>query len=502
MSDISKQLRFWIDATLECVRRDHTNEISTGDQRGPFLSARALGMALAALNDGYVSAIGGHRLLTFSIATPSTKLDPSIASIVGAAACHELLLLRFPKQSVLLDSAWDFWVNLFSIKCCQISIGEYDSCKVYTCENYGRLIGNAIHILGINDRQLGRALTYTPSGEPYTHDRPPNDLAQGFAGSAWGEADRLITDTRVDFATPPGRIDANTVIPDSHFAADFLKVQSKGASDPRTRTGDEEVIGIYWGYDGPQQLGTPPRLYMQVVLTILDTLRANNSTGLSDIDELQIIAATAMAMAEAGIDAWYYKYSPEHMMWRPALGIRNDLGNLVKGEPDWLPLGRPDTNGKLVNRTPDFPAYPSGHATFGAASFQLLRIFLVHKGLASFTSDGLDNVSFTFISDEFDGRNTEPRNGRPRPVVPRQYPSIWSAILDNSLSRVFLGVHWQFDGVTVKGAEPKGDFGIPQNPKDLGRRGGVWLGCQIANQIAEKIGIPIETIAASIPENH
>lgn len=54
----------------------------------------------------------------------------------------------------------------------------------------------------------------------------------------------------------------------------------------------------------------------------------------------------------------------------------------------------------------------------------------------------------------------------------------------------------------MKGADPNGDFGIPHKPKDLGRRGGVWLGCQIANQITEKMGIPAETIAASIPNNH
>ena len=35
---------------------------------------------------------------------------------------------------------------------------------------------------------------------------------------------------------------------------------------------DEEVIGIFWGYDGPPELGTPPRLYMQVVLGVLDEM--------------------------------------------------------------------------------------------------------------------------------------------------------------------------------------------------------------------------------------
>jgi vanadium chloroperoxidase len=324
---------------------------------------------------------------------------------------------------------------------------------------------------------------------------------QSFAGAAWGNAKRLVTSQLVDnFAPPPGRTGPTTVIPNAHFADDFKKVQTKGASDDRTRTGDEEVIGIYWGYDGPPELGTPPRLYLQVVLAVLDEIEARNPGGLQEQEELQIIAATGLAMADAGIDAWYYKYSVDHMMWRPVLGIPNGLGALAAPEPGWLPLGRPDTNGSGVNLTPDFPAYPSGHATFGASAFQLLRTFLVHKGLASFTPDGLDDIAFCFVSDEFNGRNRDPRTPRaPRPRLPRKYPNLWEAITDNSISRVFLGVHWQFDGVTIKGPDANGEFGVPETPRELGRRGGVWLGCQIANEVAAKIGISADTIAASLP---
>ena len=118
--------------------------------------------------------------------------------------------------------------------------------------------------------------------------------------------------------------------------------------------------------------------------------------------------------------------------------------------------------------------------------------------MATFTASGLDDVAFYFVSDEFNGRNRDPRPPQaPRPKLPRKHPSLWLAITDNSVSRVFLGVHWQFDGVTVKGADPDGEFGIPATPQDLGRRGGVWLGCQIANQVAAKIGVPLATIAAS-----
>lgn len=483
MPAASKEMRFWIDVSLECVRRDHTPQFGLGDQRGPFLTARSLGMALGALHDGYTITAKGCTLLTLPVPAHSQCLDPTV---VGAAACHQLLLHRYPTQSLILNTAWDFWVRLF----------EISFPPMIASESYGRMIGDAVHLLGINDRQLALTMAYTPSG-PYTHNVPPNQLNQTFAGSVWGQAARLITTREENFATPPGRKSATAVEPDEHFANDFKKVQTKGASDDRNRTGKEEVTGIFWGYDGPPELGTPPRLYMQVVLTVLDELESSKPDALSEQEELQIIAATGLAMADAGIDAWHYKYSPEHMMWRPILGIRAGLGALASAEPDWLPLGRPDTNLKGVGLTPDFPAYPSGHATFGAAAFQLLRTFLADKGLTTFAPNGLDNVSFCFVSDEFNGRNEDPRTDAPRPRLSLKYTNLWEAIIDNSLSRVFLGVHWQFDGVTMKGSDPDGELGVPQSPQDLGRRGGVWLGCQLANQVAEKIGVSACIIADS-----
>src|SRR5215203_5428301 len=40
---------------------------------------------------------------------------------------------------------------------------------------------------------------------------------------------------------------------------------------PTSRTLDETVAGIYWGYDGAVRLGTPPRLYNQIVRQIAKT---------------------------------------------------------------------------------------------------------------------------------------------------------------------------------------------------------------------------------------
>jgi len=487
MTATSPQFRFWVDMALECVRRDHTQKISSGDQRGPVLSARALGLALGALHDMAAAGPGGTPILPVNPAPP-----PGPGPVAPAAACHEVLVRRFPKQRGLLDSAWRDWVEYQKLT----GIGP--------AEAAGRAHGVAVEALCANDPNWALPNQYTPSGLPYTHQLPDHEPNQGFLGGLWGQANHLVVPVVPGFPPPAGRTSATNVTPSNpHYLADFAAVKAKGHSDrayggPNGRELEEELIGIYWGYDGAGELGTPPRLYLQVVLAILDNVEAKSAGALGASEELRLVAGVAVAMADAGISAWHYKYSAQHMMWRPVVGVRKaPAGGGATPDPAWLPLGRPDTNGSGVVTTPNFPAYPSGHATFGAAAFQLTRLFLVQKGLARFGPKGVDNIGFDFVSDEFNGRNTDPRTDAPRHHVTRGYESLWDAIVDNSISRVFLGVHWYFDGITMKdGAGSK--FGVPQNPTELGQMGGVWLGAKIANALAvQKLGVLPATVNAS-----
>ena len=491
MTAATAKFRYWIDMSMECVRRDHTKPLTPGDQKGPFLTARALGMALAALNDANAHASGGSPLLGLAANPGLAGLAGNDIHVASAAACAQVLRLRYPNQGNLLEPGWLHWLEYFGF-------GAAGS----PAEMAGRAFGTRVHQLGANDVTNAKIDQYTPNGAPYAHTAPPFEPMQHYAGAIWGNSTRLLAVQVAGFPPPPGRISPATVTPTQHFRDDFDKVAAKGTIDrktglPNTRTLEEEVVGIAWGYDGPPELGTPPRLYLQVVLTVLDLIEARMPGTLSDVEELAIVAGVGIAMADAGIEAWHYKYSPIHMMWRPAVGIRNAvLGNGV-ADPSWLPLGRPDTNGSQVGLTPDFPAYPSGHATFGAAAFQLLRLFLAEKGVTSFDPNGVDDMSFDFVSDEFNGRNKDAGTLQPRDHLTLGFPSLWKAITDNSLSRVYLGVHWQFDGITQRNAGNTDDeFGVPV-PNRLGKTGGVWLGAQIANQIAPKLGVLPATIAAS-----
>jgi hypothetical protein len=235
------------------------------------------------------------------------------------------------------------------------------------------------------------------------------------------------------------RVPAPPALGSAQYAAAYNEVQQlggDGVNTPTLRNPDQTVAGIYWGYDGTPGLGTPPRLYNQIAVQIA---AAQNS----DVVELaRMLALVNVALSDAGIACWESKYV--YQFWRPVTGIReSDPGTgptgagdgnfLTLGDPRYSPLGAPASNLSGPNFTPPFPAYPSGHATFGSAFFQILRNVY-----------GTDAIPFTFVSDEFNGRTRDNR-GRVRPLIPRTFASLSHAEEENGQSRIYLGVHWAFD---------------------------------------------------------
>ena len=122
----------------------------------------------------------------------------------------------------------------------------------------------------------------------------------------------------------------------------------------KKRTVDETVVGIYWAYDGPRGLGTPPRLYNQIIREVAMTA-LNPSTGIvnTDDDNARLFALVNVAMADGYIASFESKYY--YNFWRPVTGTREGFtdGNIdTDGDPAW--------NSFLV--TPNFPEWPSAHA--------------------------------------------------------------------------------------------------------------------------------------------
>jgi len=163
----------------------------------------------------------------------------------------------------------------------------------------------------------------------------------------------------------------------------------------------------------------------------------------NEVAELaRLLALVNVAMADAGIAIWESKFYYQY--WRPVTGIReadertgpSGLGDGnpgTAGDPKYSPLGAPASNLTGPNFTPPFPAYPSGHAGFGGALFEMLRNFY-HT----------DRIRFSFVSDEFNGV-TRDNAGTVRPLIERRFASLSQAEEENGQSRIYLGIHWAFD---------------------------------------------------------
>ena len=208
-------------------------------------------------------------------------------------------------------------------------------------------------------------------------------------------------------------------------------VKANGRIDSWTPADEQYQIAFFWAND---RNGTykPPGHLNSITQTFADQAFA----GLSEDERLsqnaRLYALLNIALADAGVAAWDCKYNSEFDLWRPITGIQNahlDGNAETISDPTWEPLNHvdPDGMGPLQPDpfSPQFPAYVSGHATFGAAHAAIMREF--------FGSDTFDPTLF----------------GTEDPYVlglQREFSS-WEAMArENARSRVYLGVHWQIDG--------------------------------------------------------
>jgi len=266
---------------------------------------------------------------------------------------------------------------------------------------------------------------YVPNGKPGVHDVDPLNPNQGFLTPGWGDVKPFALDDSFNFMPlPPPTLGSK------EYAVafnDVKKLGGDGVNTPTLRTAEQTEIGLYWGYDGSPGMGVPPRLYNQIVRVIAD------QEGNTEAENARLFALINIAQADAGILCWDIKYT--FNFWRPILGIRHahkDGNAHTKKDKFWAPLGAPYSNNPAEDGhdfTPPFPAYTSGHATFGASVFRTLERFY-----------GTDTIYFTFVSDELNGV-TKDSFGNVRPLSPRSFSSFSDAAEENARSRIYLGIH-------------------------------------------------------------
>jgi membrane-associated phospholipid phosphatase len=419
-ADAAQRLRYWNEIAIDTSALDHTppgpdERRRYGEQAGPTRTSRALAIVHVAIFEA-VNAIGGtyRSYVGLPPVTQNTSLDAAIAQ-----SAHDALVGVYPSQADILQRLLED--DLSAINGPAAAIGRGIA--------LGQAAAAAILKLrtddGSNHKEPVVGVDFQPrEGIGFWRPDPTPGASKLALGARWPEVRPFVMASASQFRRPPA-----PSLTSPAYAEAFQEVKSLGGEGPDTkRTAEQTEIGIFWAYDGTPFLGTPPRLYNQIAVQIAQE-RNTNVFALA-----RLLALMNVAMADAAIASWETKF--EYQVWRPITAIRAaaDDGNpATEPDPTFQPLGAPSSNLLGPNYTPPFPAYTSGHATFGGTVFQILRRFY-----------GTDRISFRFQSDEFNGITRDNR-GNVRPRRSRAFGTLGAAEEENGQSRIYLGIHWSFD---------------------------------------------------------
>lgn len=327
----------------------------------------------------------------------------------AATAAHRVLSNLYPTQTAMFDA--QLATSLAGIP--------------VAARNAGIAVGEAAanHIIAFRSGDGSEVMMpYTQGTNPGDY-RTPSEHPPGTAFTPlWGQVTPFGLTSGSQFR-PTRLTDYGTManlLASPEYTANFNQVKAIGALDAETadrnmdgnpdRTPYQTQTGFFWAYDR-DGTAKPPGQLNQITQVV------SQDRGLSLQDNARLFALVNLAMGDAGVAAWDAKYGTPIDFWRPVAGIHEadtDGNPDTISEPTWQPLNP---------FTPPFPAYVSGHATFGAAHAAAMAAFF-----------GTDNITFTIDSEDdfYTGG-------------PRTFTSFSQAALENAESRLYLGVHWEFD---------------------------------------------------------
>jgi hypothetical protein len=171
----------------------------------------------------------------------------------------------------------------------------------------------------------------------------------------------------------------------------------------------DEWVGEFWSDDLLDLTFSPPARWIAVANQVYKNEDCSLETA------VYANAKVGMAINDAGVGCWNSKYY--YNVERPQTYINRLI------DATWKPaLYNPLTGDEGI--TPSFPAYPSGHATFGAAAAEALG------SVFGYDYSMTDRCHETRT--EFEG-------------TPRTYGSFFEMAQENAWSRVPLGVHFRMD---------------------------------------------------------
>jgi len=315
---------------------------------------------------------------------------------VGLNASYYILTSMFyPNANMILKSdskkLYEENINLFHT--------YLDSAAITASDEYGKMVAYQIYMLSDEDSIGSQAYLYNfdhnyqppvNSGlwVPTGSDRMPPLLPH------WGQAKTMIDNVRALNINPPLPYSENQ---NSELFAQAWELYTLSKS----LSIQKKWIAEFWSDDFH---GVTYCAASRWVSIALQAMRLKPS--LPNEIKLEILLKIGFALNDACVLTWdlKYRYNTE----RPESYIHRVI------ESKWIPL----------HESPPFPAYPSGHSVFGAASAVVLeQIFGDRFKMTDYSHEKRK---------EFLGK-------------PRKFVSFREMANENAISRMYMGVHYRLD---------------------------------------------------------
>ncbi|MEP7264130.1 MAG: vanadium-dependent haloperoxidase [Bacteroidota bacterium] len=383
-SEVAQQ---WYSLFLQLIKETPTHT--------PPVAARELGYSGIVMYESVIGGLQGHHSMagqltglgSLPVRVNSKHYIATVTANAGMAKIIKLLMGNLSAANVLridsLETANEqYYASLYTVN------------DVTNSKNFGRAVADAVYNWSVSDGgdqaylNLFPASYIPPTGVAYWVPTPPAFSAAMLP--YWGSNRAFVPADNAALINPPAPpvFSTNTSSP-MYISANL--VYTTGVN----LTQSQKDIASYWA-DGGGSF-TPPGHSMAITLQII----RNKNLNLRDAAIL--IAKVGIGLNDAGIVCWRAKFT--HSLLRPITYIKTYI------DPNW----------SSFIPTPPFPSYTSGHSTFTSAAATILsKRFGNH-----FAFNDSTKVSSGF------------------PV--RSYTSLQQAAQEAAISRLYGGIHYDFD---------------------------------------------------------
>jgi hypothetical protein len=308
----------------------------------------------------------------------------------AAQAAHDVLVVLNPASAQAYDEAL------------AADLGDRPSGFVRRGAEIGANIAKEILAWRENDGWVVSA--FPPYSEPPLPGRwqptPPANAAATFTHLQHAAPMALLSATQILPVPPP-------LLTSARYAADLNEVKLLGKSDSAVRTEEQTTVARLWS-----GVGTTTGFFSVWNNVARDVVVARN---LSLVETARVFVLVNVSIHDALQTTQASKFV--YGVWRPVTAIRaadTDLNPETDPDSTWLPL----------ITTPPYPSYAGNLATIGASAARALQ-------LVCGTNDVPVAVTWSLPGGV--------------PGVTRHFDGFWQAAEEESMARIYGGVHYRFD---------------------------------------------------------